>query len=1370
MPALRRLLTFLKQRPRLYSALGVFGVLLFGIWMARLWITTDGGRGWVLSQIDGRSAGGYGTIHAEGLEGDPLGDLTLRRLSVSDTDGDWIIVENVAVDWSPWALTSRLLDIESLSADRVAVLRRPTREPQESSGGGSGFRVQLNTLSIPELSLAEGVAGPEARFGISGDYQQDGQALSARLDAVPLDSGEDKIHAKIDRAATGPFSVDMDIHGAPGGTLATLLGLTGAEGLDLTAAASGDLENAEGDATLRIGETTATTARLRIRDRRLTADLDLNADALPLLNGTPATLIGPAATVRLESTTGARKAPFGIEAKLAAGTLSVRGEANTKTRTLTGPAAIDLALTETQPVLGTPGRLTFTGTAAEDGESWRLQGNGKLDTDGGNLPFKSAEGPLKAIYSPAKVTFSGDLTVLEAFADNATLTKLIGTSAPLSTAGSYDRATGQLTLDKADLGLKSGKLKARGSVQTNSRTLDLKGELTTQLSALPGGYGGTLTAPVTVTGPFATPQIKLTAKTQKLSGLPAPLDDLAGTAPTLTADLTVKDGGLNIASARLNAAKADLTASGRYAWSGTSDLTAQLVQSGAVSLSGWQINLGTADLGLMGPSATPKLTLRTEGGTATDGQRQLTDLKATAELLSGNDTLAGPAFVLATLDGQPVEVEGRIVRASKSTSLTDLSGTLGPGSFTGYATLTDAGGLDANFAIDGTALSWSNGRVEEARGTLQLSRASGEPLEIAADITAEKLRLGPATSLQFDRVTANVRSAPEGYDIRADFQTDDPARPTDLSLIASADFSGSAPAGLFELSGTAFGSPIATASPAHWRLGSSPELDANISILNGQLDAGFTGTGDDTRLVFEARQIDLSPVLALLNTETDRTLLDGNGDLRVFGASPSGTLKLVAASDVPGLNTSIQLNVDGALDAQRLKLNIASQYAGRLTLKGDLTVPVDATAGRLVAIKRTAPLQGRATLEGNLDAVRNAALAFGHDISGNIKAAADLTGTLEQPEVTATADLKDGTYELGSLGFRLSDINLKTGFKDGALTLDANSGAPDGGTFALSGKLAGDDTKLTATFKDLQLYNRDGDFLRGTGNVVLADSKTARTLSGKIFIEQARFSLENLPTSRPQALDVRWTDDPPPDPTQSELRRTTALDLDVTANNRVYITGRGLDSEWKIDLKVTGTPAEPLLDGKTTLVRGDLDLAGRPFVFDTGQIDFDGPASRARMSVTAERSVNGFRARVDVTGSPLKPAFELSSTPDLPQDEILSRLLFGRSSIDLSPLEAAQLASSISRLSGNSSGFDLTGGVQSALGLDRLSIGTSDAGNAEIGVGQYLSDDVYLELKSAAAEGSSVEVEWQPKPQISVTSETKGTGESRLSIRWKKDY
>lgn len=1372
MASLRTFLSPLRKRPWLSAGAALLLAVLVAVISARLWIASDGGRAWLLSQIDGRKAGAYGTIDAEGLSGDPLGKMHLRRLAVADADGEWVVAQNVSVNWAPMALISGLVDVKTLSAGELNFIRRPVAEKQPpSTGGGGNIRIKLRSLTIPDLAFQEGFAGPEAHFDVTGRYDQAGRTLAVRLDASPRDTGSDRFLIDMGREETGRFSLDADINGAPGGVIANLIGLADGNGVSLKASASGTPEAATGDATLIIGDQPAATARLKIKDKRLTADADIDATRLPMLGRQVVSLVGETASIRLESTTGRREAPFGLETSLRAGTLSVRGKVDTRRWTLTEAADLDAEVTDLQPLLGEPGKLSFIGTAAKDRDDWLLQGKAGLQVSGENaLPFEQAEGPVKVTIGQPDITFAGDLKITRLLGRVSAAAPLFGETTAVYTEGRYDRAAQQLVLGQTDAALSKGRVGVAGTIDLAERTIDLSGTLATALDPLPGGARGQLTGPFSITGALARPAIDCSLAARDLAGLPDPLVQLTGTAPTLKASLQVKPGALNISSARLAGQRAVVTAAGNWAWSGNSDVRASLTQSAPVSLGGWEVTLGHAQVQLGGRSGALGYDIVTSGGSASGAGRQVEDLALTAKLTDIKGRISGPLTLRATADGEAVSADANLDRANGTTQLADLTGALGPGTFTGAVTLADSGDLSGDINVDGTALSWSSGEAREAKGSIHFERQDGDPFALAADLTVTDLALGPGRALVFDKASATLRNAPEGYDIRARFISEVPAYPTDLTFIASASFGAPAPTGMFELSGTALGEPVATAAPAHWRLGETPELDADVSLLSGRIKAGFTGGGDDTHLVFDATGIDLSPVLALYETTTNRTHLEGHGDLRVFGADPSGTIHVVAASDVPGLDSSFMMNLDGTLTRTGLSLDLRSDYGGRLVLKGGTVVPVTAEAGKLVAPDRTAPLKGQASLTGDLAVLRTAALAFGHDVSGTIDASARLSGTLEAPAYDARASLRNGTYELGSMGFQLSDITADANYDGAVLSVTGKAGAPGGGTFSLDSRLAGEGTDVEAEFRNLLLFNRDGDHARGTGKLVLAESAETRELSGEVTITQARYSLDNLPSSRPHALDVRWTDDPPAEPDASRLRRTLALDIAINADRRVYVTGRGLDSEWRADLQLTGTPAAPRLNGTTTLVRGDLDLAGRPFVFDTGTITFDGPVNRARIDLSAERSVNDFDVRVNVTGSPVKPAIELSSSPDLPQDEILSRLLFGRSSMDLSALEAAQLASTIARLSGNSTGFDPASEFQAALGIDRFSIGTSETGGAEIGVGQYLSDDVYLELKSAGAEGSSVEVEWQPRPQVSVTSETNATGDSKVSIRWKKDY
>ena len=114
-------------------------------------------------------------------------------------------------------------------------------------------------------------------------------------------------------------------------------------------------------------------------------------------------------------------------------------------------------------------------------------------------------------------------------------------------------------------------------------------------------------------------------------------------------------------------------------------------------------------------------------------------------------------------------------------------------------------------------------------------------------------------------------------------------------------------------------------------------------------------------------------------------------------------------------------------------------------------------------------------------------------------------------------------------------------------------------------------------------------------------------------------------------------------------------------------------------------------------------------------------------------------------------------------------MLFGRSASQLSGVEAAQLASSLSALA-SGGGFDVIGNLRSFAGLDRLALGGGDAGAVTVSGGKYLTDDVYLELTGGGREGPVAQVEWRVRRNLSILSRLAGQSGGRLAIRWRRDY
>ena len=100
------------------------------------------------------------------------------------------------------------------------------------------------------------------------------------------------------------------------------------------------------------------------------------------------------------------------------------------------------------------------------------------------------------------------------------------------------------------------------------------------------------------------------------------------------------------------------------------------------------------------------------------------------------------------------------------------------------------------------------------------------------------------------------------------------------------------------------------------------------------------------------------------------------------------------------------------------------------------------------------------------------------------------------------------------------------------------------------------------------------------------------------------------------------------------------------------------------------------------------------------------------LDLVAETTAADVTARISVTGPASQPAFAITSNPSLPEDEILSRVLFQKSSGSLSAFQALQLANAVATLSGQGDAFEH---LRKSLGVDSLDISSSASGGPLVG-------------------------------------------------------
>jgi translocation and assembly module TamB len=473
--------------------------------------------------------------------------------------------------------------------------------------------------------------------------------------------------------------------------------------------------------------------------------------------------------------------------------------------------------------------------------------------------------------------------------------------------------------------------------------------------------------------------------------------------------------------------------------------------------------------------------------------------------------------------------------------------------------------------------------------------------------------------------------------------------------------------------------------------------------------------------------------------------------------------------------------VKGRLTSDALALDMTAANAQGLTANASIILPAESSAAPFrVAVVRTRPLSGKFVAQGEVRPLWDLLVGGERSLAGKVMAQGTLGGTLANPSANGQITVDGGRFDDGATGLSLRSVALKADFARDAVNVTEASGVDGhGGSLAGTGRisLAREGTSsFRLDLKGFRMIDNDQATASATGRATIDRAANGKgRLSGALTIDRADVAAR-LPTpSGVVAMDVVEKNRPADLPASLPAASSGdgwALDVTLKAPRGVYLKGHGLDTELSLNAHVGGTTGHPELSGTARVVRGDYDFAGKRFAFDTSSVVYLSTRAEAvRLDLTATRDDPSLTAEVRIRGTAARPQISLTSTPSLPNDEVLSQVLFGRTASQLSPLEGAQLASALSGLAGGG-GFDVVGNLRTFAGLDRLALGGGDAvsGAVSISGGKYLTDNVYLELTGGGRDGGAAQVEWRFKKSLSIVSRVGGQGDGRLAVRWRRDY
>jgi translocation and assembly module TamB len=1364
----------------------LLGLLLL-VGAALLLADTSWGHRQIIAQVEGLSPKSGLKIGIGEIEGSIYGESRLKDVVLSDPKGAFLRIPEAELNWSPFSWWNNRLDMESLTAKQANLLKLPKFNPSDRKGPIlPDFDIRIGRLAIERLDIAAGVAGAARTGRLEGKAEvAKGRAdIDLKVDAAQGDDVQLRLMARPD---TNQFDLDGVLNAPAGGVFAQLLGTSktveakvGGSGTwsrwsgNLNASLGGTqivratvqanrgefgLEGAtflasitKGKVQRLAGERTILSGKARLADRRLTGALTVSSAALAIdgrgtLDLGDNRFDGVLINARLLQPPALFPNMTGRDVRLAA--------------RLNGPfrsAAFDYLLTSPSVAFGPTGL-----------EEVRASGQGRWSAAPVIVPIR---------LTAKRITGVGD--VAGGILANAKAEGLLRVTAASITGDGIN-----FTSDKL-----SGKLRLFIDLKTGVYDVGLAAQL---LSYFIPGLGI-----VDVKSDLKAIPDQSTGKVRVLGTAEARVrrfdsvffQSLAGGLPVLTTALErMADGSLRFFNMRITAPKISFVGSGLRRPDGT------LLIDGA----GQQSVYGPFRLGLDGMIDRPKIDLvlaRPADALGLANVNVKLDPSATgfSFVSNGGSTLGrftGSGNLLLSREASPV-----VAFDALNVSGVKAAGrlTVDRGALAGQLQLL-GGGLTGSLAF----VPYQGGQQIDANVTMRDARFEGPPVlqarrgqfegvirlangrtSVDGTFTGQGLARG---DFVLARLAANVRLVNGIGEVRASL-AGSRGRSFDLQTVVRVGD------GRLELvgSGTIDRRPVALAdgttlirTAEGWRLAPT-ELSfaggkARVSGLFGERSAALDASLQQMPLAIADI---VSPGLGLGGVANGKLsyALPANGtptgraDLKIKGLTRSG----LVLSSLP-IDMGLAATLNGTNAGVRMIAVAGGKEIGRAQAR--LT---GRTSGGLIERFADAQLFGQIRYNGGADALWRLSGVETLDVAGPIALGADVTGRVNDPIIRGSLRTSNARIESPATGMVLTGVAATGRFgQDSKLVFD-NFSATAGKDGRISGSgvvdlasARGFAISLSIQAENASLLARDDVAATVTGPLQIRSDGGEGIISGDVILNRGRFRLGRVTAAQSlPRLKVREINGRTDEVVATRAVMPWRLALKAKAPSRFMVTGLGLDSEWQADLNIGGTPYAPTITGRADLLRGDYEFAGRRFGVTRGAIRFQGenPPDPA-LDIHAEGSTQGLSATIRVTGSGQKPQIRFASTPSLPEDELLSRLLFGTSISNLSAPEAVQLAAAVASLRDGGNGLNPINALRNAIGLDRLRILPADTVTGQgtsVAAGKYLSRRAYVEIVTDGAGYSATNAEFQVSRFLSILGSISTIGRQRASIRISKDY
>jgi translocation and assembly module TamB len=437
-------------------------------------------------------------------------------------------------------------------------------------------------------------------------------------------------------------------------------------------------------------------------------------------------------------------------------------------------------------------------------------------------------------------------------------------------------------------------------------------------------------------------------------------------------------------------------------------------------------------------------------------------------------------------------------------------------------------------------------------------------------------------------------------------------------------------------------------------------------------------------------------------------------------------------------------------------------------------------------IDEQAPLTAHLTAQGEIAPLLQLLIIDSSSLSGKTSVELDVSGTFHDPHVTGNISIANGSFESLNTGALFHDLNAHLEAHDKVLVLkkfkalDINDGIIQGqGQLELQ-RDQGFPFTLNLQLSRIRLLNLDFIKAIGSGDVVITGNSRMGKIQGHLVTDSIEATIPEQAPALAHSLDVKYINLRKGEVSSVFITSRPSwpleMDLQIDVQKNATIKSKDLSSYWHGKIKVEGMSHAPQFFGDFKIIKGEYHFNGQKFDIKEGTISLAGDADKkTTLYVIATKDLGKIVAEVILKGPVKNPLMSFRSNPPLSQREILSWILFGRGTTDITPFQGAELSQSFSDLTKNTKKEpDVLTKIRDRIGIDRIDINKTDGNESNavsVQVGKYISRGVFVKVnKSITSEANQVGIEANLWPNIKAEAQVGDDSSTQLQLKWKRDY